>query len=259
MFEALLGLWVAPLSFVGGGGGSSKVQKTDYEKQLEQINNSKWERFKKVGRPQEQRLINETARLASPQVRNRAADQAGSAVNDSFGIAEFVPDAGIMAQQIGERSNARGKAVGQARTASHLATEDRYRKGTENVIAMGKGIENTGVNALNRSAQIANAKAYGEAEANATENYARNELIGTAAGYGLYKWGTMDTGRPQSSSQGIGIEANTGRSNDGFKTENLGDLSYFGGTSNKANAMSGARDVSGIYSPQEMDYYRRMA
>lgn len=175
------------------GGGSDEVEQSEYDKQLARIGESKWKEYQRTYKPVENAYMKRIKDLGSGVARARAAGDTASAVHSAFDqVGGRAPGSGGHLLGLAQRNVGRSDALGRGLAATDVASTARMHQGMESIIAMGRNIENEGVAGLTRSAQIATARSYGQAQAAATERAGFYDAVGTGVGYGLYNYGNRD-------------------------------------------------------------------
>jgi len=183
-----------------------KVEKTEYEKTLTGIAGKQWVDYKQRYRPLETRFMSEVDKMDSPQERERMRGMAAATVQQSFGAGTPGFGGGGFTQSILDSGRARASALSKGISKSDMDTEARYRAGKENIISMGRDIQNQGIEGLSRAASLAQTKAFSDSEAGgirAQGNYDRamgmfdadqtrnamwSDIAGSAVGFGLQRY-----------------------------------------------------------------------
>lgn len=188
-------LWPARLCIAGGDGGG-KVKESEYDKRLAQIGKRQWEDFKTTYRPLEREFKERVMDMGRKPEIDRLAGDAAQSVHQAIGDERPAgkPGTGGFLMNLRNREIGRASGVGGAVSASQVQSRARYQAGLENIIAMGRGIENTGIDGLTMQAGIDSSRQYGDAVADSIRDQGVWDAVGTGVGYAGYGYANREAG-----------------------------------------------------------------
>lgn len=177
-------------------GGADEIEESEYDKRIAQISAAKWADFKKTYQPLEGEFKERVMDLGKGFTSDRLAGDAAQSVSQAIGAERVAgqPGGGRFLMNLRGREIGRAAGVGGAVSSSQVQSRARYMSGLENIIAMGRGIENTGMDGLTLQAGIDAQRQYGRAVADSIRSDGVYDAIGTGIGYGAYQYGMREPG-----------------------------------------------------------------
>lgn len=173
-------------------GGSDKVEESQYDKQLAVIAKQKWQDYQTTYKPVENAYRERILQMGGATERARMAGYTASAVQQELGgglaSAQGQLSAPRALAELSNRDLGRGNASGLGTAGADVQGTARKHAGIENIIAMGRQIENSGIQGLSNMAALDTSRSYAKAQADQIERAGMYDAVGTGVGYGLYKW-----------------------------------------------------------------------
>lgn len=172
------------------GGGDNKVKESQYDKELAVIAGQKWKDYQTTYKLVENAYRQRVMQFGGEAERNRTAGYTASAVQQE--LAGPLPatrgnmSTGGTLAAINQVGIGRGSAIGLGTAASDAQGVARKQAGIQNIIAMGREIENSGIQGLSNMAAMDTSRSYAKAEADQIKSQGMYDAIGTGVGYGLY-------------------------------------------------------------------------
>lgn len=166
------------------GGGGSKVEESQSSKALAQIGKEEWERFQTDFAPHEKEFIGDVTEIGSNRERDTLAGRSVAEMKQQAGPAQY---GGIRGATGRAMASAKGRA-GIA-TGSDTQSLQRKAKGIGTAIGLGRDIATGSMGEMSRSAQMETSKNIASARAKQIKEAGKWDLIGTAGGYGISKYG----------------------------------------------------------------------
>lgn len=197
------------------GGGSNKIEETEYQKSLGQTAAKEWNRYQDVFVPVENEYIRQAGNMNSKDTYNKVAgdvnlnatvanDAATNRVEHSLNAAGVNPNSGkATGAEVGLSTSSMGNQNQVTAQGQHSATE-RYIGNQQNVVAMGQGQKTTATAGLQDIAQASGRKAI-----NAANNEAnRISIPATIAGGAAAGLAGTDDGREWLGNLGKNMQKN---------------------------------------------------
>lgn len=173
-------------------GGGDKVEQSQYDKELAVIAQQKWKDYQTTYKPLENAYRERVMQMGGANERARMAGYTSAAVQQELGggvaATQGQMSTGRALAELNSRDIGRANAVGLGTAGADAQATARKQAGIQNIIGMGRQIENSGIQGLSNMAAIDTARSYARAEADAIERQGMYDAVGTGVGYGLYKW-----------------------------------------------------------------------
>lgn len=164
------------------------VQESEFEKALAETAYKGWQRDKKVGIPQQNKLIKEFEKMDDPANVRMMQGRAAASAAQSIPLMPGNPAMGGSLRMAAQLASRRGAAIGGGMTTAREGAERGRREGLRGMVALGKGIQNRGLQGASQLAQQANAAQQASINANAAREQAQGGLLGIAAGFGINQY-----------------------------------------------------------------------
>lgn len=151
---------------------------------LQNIGTQEWGRYKRDYAPEEKAFVEDTARLGSEGEREYLRGTGVSEVQQQAGPIELSARPGAM---LG-RAQKLGRTRSDVTVANTLQSREREAEGLKTAISLGRGIGSGSLGRLGRAAQLGTSRSVAKAESEGLKKQGVYDALGTAVGYGLYKY-----------------------------------------------------------------------
>lgn len=169
--------------------GPPKQKETQSERELARVTSERYQRWKDVSKPLENKNIQRVKSMGSPVERARTAGAATTSLSRELG--PTMPGSGL--REIAAREGVRTSGGGKALAQSDYTTKSRWDKGRSGLVGLGQEIENTGISGLSRQAAVEQTRQIAKMEADSIRDAGISDAAGIGIGYGLYRMGNNKT------------------------------------------------------------------
>lgn len=170
---------------MSAGSKNPKVKETAAQKAQAEAGWNYWQDYMKRGKAVEAAYRERLKKLGSDTSKNRIRESGIADFEQSVGFGLDPNNAGAALGKELVRAGGRADIAG---ATEHVGRE-QFQRGQESVVSLGRGVRGIGDAALNQRAATSAVRESGRAEADLARAMAMNDMIGTAAGYGIYRWG----------------------------------------------------------------------
>lgn len=183
----------------------AKAKMTPMEKELARVNYESMQRYQKMYMPMEAGFVRDVMNSERPSTQAASNEAAGSS---QFAFERNQPAQEMSLATTGSEMGGGRSIFGRAGANEDLATsraqnvtgargaaKDAYYRNLGTLVAQGKGQEVEALQAGTQAAGLANKQAIIDAQASQGARMARNQLIGTAVGFGA-GYGLQGGGAP---------------------------------------------------------------
>lgn len=174
---------------VFGGGEQQQVRESEGEKATQEVAYKGWQRQKRVGIPEQNKLIREFQKMDDPgQLRSRQGKMVASVTSGMPGPnpAQFNPNGNFGRAAVAQAMQ-RSQAGGQALTQGRESGENARREGLRSMAALATGTQNRGLRGASQQAMADQAKQMGQINNKAADGAMAGSIAGTLMGWGANK------------------------------------------------------------------------
>lgn len=178
------------------GGGDNSVEETEEQKAYADVASKKWQKYKTMHRPVQDRYMQDVERRNSDQAYEQASGLASVPVENQFtqavmGTASSMsnqglnPNSGMFKEELNKLDRKKQQVKSDIANQAQISQQDRYTGGLQGIVAMGQGQEAQATSGLGDIAGMANQRAQNDAQINASKRYDNQQVAGAVVGGGL--------------------------------------------------------------------------
>jgi hypothetical protein len=176
---------------IGGSKGPKKIEESEAERATQEVAMKGWQRQKRVGIPQQNRLINEFQKMDDRGNVNARQGRFVASVTGQMpqiNAGQFNPNTGGFARAAMQMAQQRSGAGSQALTQGRESGENARREGLRSMAALATGTQNRGLRGASQQAAAEQAQQLGAINKRAANDSLKGAVVGNIAGWGVNKF-----------------------------------------------------------------------
>jgi hypothetical protein len=182
------------------GGGGSSIEETKEQKAYADVAMQKWNKYKAMHKPVQDKYMNSVDRRNSQQSYNQVSGIASVPVENQFTQAVtntagalasrgVNPNSGMFKEELNKLDRRKQQTKADIMNQAQVSQQGRYTSGLQGIVAMGQGQEAQASAGLGDIASMANQKAANDAQVDSQNRYGLQQvaggLVGAGTRYGL--------------------------------------------------------------------------